>query len=82
MNVYQEIINYQKLSLEILSVSNRPIPRFDYFYSILSGIKNYSGCDGVELWLGTSGKFSIFSINDSGEFDNRAISLYKRNKKS
>lgn len=82
MNVYQEIINYQKLSLEILSVSNKPIPRFDYFYSILSGIKNYSGCDGVELWLGTSGKFSIFSINDSGEFDNRAISLYKKNKKS
>ena len=67
------ILEYHKLSMEILSISNRPVPRVDYFYSILQKIKEFTNCDKIELLLREKSGFFVYKINDSNVFNKNSI---------
>jgi signal transduction histidine kinase/uncharacterized protein YdcH (DUF465 family) len=72
---YQKIIDYHKLSMEILSLSNSAVPRIDYFYSILKTIKEYTNCDCLELLLNEKNGYFTYIINESNKFNKKIINF-------
>jgi len=68
-----KILEYHQLSMEMLSISNRPVPRVDYFHSILQKIKEFTNCDNIELLLREKSGFFVYKINDSNVFNKNII---------
>ena len=74
-----KILEYHQLSMEILSISNKPVPRVDYFHSILQKIKKFSCCNNIELLFGEKSGFFVYKINDSNTFTKSIIAPDHKN---
>ena len=76
---FKKIYDYQKLSNEIISISNSSIPRFEFFRKILEIIKEYSKCSAVEITLDSKNRYSSYIINESNSFSKNTINIEELN---
>jgi hypothetical protein len=59
----QWVDDFQALTYQILQYSNQGISRTIYQQEISKMIMNFSGCEGVELWLKDHGKHFRGELN-------------------
>ena len=65
--------------MEIISISNEPLPRIQYFKTILQKIKQLTHCENIGLMLTENSGIFVYNINESNKFKKTVINTsYKK----
>jgi len=60
--------DFRYLSHQIMEYANRGIPKVEFLQEILKTLREFSGCDGVELWLRETDHYFHCGINRKSDF--------------
>jgi len=60
--------DFRYLSHRIIEFANRGIPKVEFIHEILNILHEFSGCDGVDLWLRETDHYFHGAINRSSDF--------------
>jgi len=64
----RRVEDFRILSHEIMDYANRGIPKVEFLHEILNIMRDFSGCDEVDLWLRESDHYFHSGINRGTDF--------------
>ena len=77
-NVAKRVEDFRYLSHRIIEFANRGIPKVEFLHEILNILHEFSGCDGVDLWLRETDYYFHGAINRDSDFSIIYDSLAKK----